>query len=170
MHRRQPLMYVVVPEVRRYMFPPSIYPPEFPPTLTPAIITRRYAPGTPCTPPRRGSSGRCRLEGQTHCSWSLSFLLWVGLLVCSTELLSRVGRVDFYFRQSKPFSVDDCIVTLSALHFGHRGLALCSSTNCARVAISSLAVSLIVSLAAGGAKTRISIERRVVILRSHDLI
>ena len=29
----------------------------------------RYAPSTPCTPPRRGSSGRCRREGQIPSSW-----------------------------------------------------------------------------------------------------
>ena len=32
---------------------------------------RRYAPDTPCTPPRRGSSGRCRREGQIPSSWFL---------------------------------------------------------------------------------------------------
>lgn len=71
---------VVVPEVRPMVQRPTVH------VITTvdlssrdpanAAITQIHVPGTPCTPPRRDSSGRCRLEDQTHCSWLL-FLCFV---------------------------------------------------------------------------------------------
>lgn len=40
-----------------------------------------YAPGTPCTPPRRDSSGRCRREGQIPSSWFLEVLCSCSVVV-----------------------------------------------------------------------------------------